>query len=219
VQESRQTLQTFLVYSFSVFSLSQADQKQIEDAVKLCEDNIKDHETKIKEERQREDNGDKRLELEEKLAQLDIEINEWSAQSVESTTAATRLELDVKVNENKGKDIRIQRDDIRKLLAEKRNRLHELTKSKSSKLSVYHKNMPAVVVEIQRRKNEFKEMPIGPLGVHVKIRESKEQWADICENIFGRALNGFLVTNYEDLKLLQGILDKKDWYCNVVRCN
>ena len=79
--------------------------------------------------------------------------------------------------------------------------------------------MPAVVVEIQRRRNEFKEMPIGPLGVHVKIRESKEQWADICENIFGRALNGFLVTNYEDLKLLQGILDKKDWYCNVVGCN
>jgi chromosome segregation ATPase len=204
---------------FWVFSSSQADQKLIEDAVKLCEDNIKDHEEKIKEERNREENGDKRQELQEKLAQLDIEINEWTTRSLESTDAARRLELDVKANENNEKDVRRQRDEIRKLLAERKNNLHELTKSKASTLSVYHKNMPAVMVEIQRRKKEFKDIPIGPLGVHVKIKESKEQWADICENIFGRTLNGFLVTNYEDLRLLQSIMDKKDWYSIVVECN
>jgi len=204
---------------FGVFSSSQADQKLIEDAVKLCEDNIKDHQEKIKEERKREDNGNERLELQEKLAQLDIEINEWTTQSLEITEAARKLETDVKSNENKEKDVRRQRDEIRKLLAEKKNTVYELKNSKTSTLSVYHKNMPAVMVEIQRRKKEFKEMPIGPLGVRVKILESKEQWADICENIFGRTLNGFLVTNYEDLRVLQTILDKKDWYYIVVGCN
>ena len=201
------------------FSSSQADQKLIEDAVKLCEDNIKDHQEKIKEERKREENGNERLRLQEELAQLDIEINEWTTRSLESAEAARKLEMEVKANENKAKDIRRQREEIRKLLAEKKNSVHELKKSKTSTLSVYHKNMPAVMGEIQRRKNEFKEMPIGPLGAHVKILESKEQWADICENIFGRSLNGFLVTNYEDLKILQSILEKKDWYCIVLGCN
>ena len=91
-------------------------------------------------------------------------------------------------------------------------RFHDLQKSKTSTLTVYHRNMPAVVDEIRRRRSEFREMPVGPLGTHVKILEAKEQWADICENIFGRTLNGFLVTNYEDLRTLKTILDSKDWY-------
>ncbi len=146
------------------------------------------------------------------MAQLDIEINEWTTQSIESAEAARKLGDDVKDTENKEKDVRKQRDEIRKLLAEKKMSFHDLQKSKTSTLTVYHRNMPAAMDEIRRRRGDFKEMPVGPLGTHVKILELKEQWADICENIFGRTLNGFLVTNYEDLRTLKTILDKKDWY-------
>jgi structural maintenance of chromosomes protein 6 len=74
----------------------------------------------------------------------------------------------------------------------------------------FHEKMPNVLDEIQRKRGMFKQMPIGPLGSFVKIK--KEQWSGICENLFGRSLNGFLVSSYQDLERLREILSAKNWY-------
>ena len=125
------------------------------------------------------------------------------------------MEKEIKALEIKDKTIRRQREELRQSYAELENRLGGLNQAKASVLSRYDKNMGRVMSEIERQKRNFKDMPIGPIGTYVKILESKEKWADICENIFGRGLNGFLVTNYDDAKTLRGILEKCQWYADM----
>jgi len=77
---------------------------------------------------------------------------------------------------------------------------------------VFNDKMPSAIKEIQRNKARFREMPIGPLGLYVKVLPGKaHDWAKICETIFGRNLNGFLVTNYEDQVTLRQILSSQQW--------
>lgn len=103
-----------------------------------------------------------------------------------------------------------QRDDQRRVLGDVRQRLQTLERSTTSSLSVYHPAMPAVAAEINRQISQFREPPIGPLGQSVKLK--KEEWAGVCENIFGRNLNAFLVSNFDDARTLRSLLEKKNAY-------
>jgi chromosome segregation ATPase len=69
--------------------------------------------------------------------------------------------------------------------------------------------MPRALAAIEKHKNRFNVMPIGPMGRHVKIIQ--EKWAGICETIFGRILNGFLCADHADEKLLRDILNQNQW--------
>jgi structural maintenance of chromosomes protein 6 len=72
--------------------------------------------------------------------------------------------------------------------------------------------MPKAFNEITRRGKEFRDPPIGPLGMHVKLKNAKdEEWVTILERLFGRNLNAFLVTNHDDRKRLATILEQNQW--------
>ena len=117
---------------------------------------------------------------------------------------------DLKAKERQENDVKSAKEAAQLNLTTLNNRLAELKNVSKSSLAVFHENMPRVVDEINRRRNSFKNMPIGPMGSFVKIK--KEQWSGICENLFGRPLNGFLVTNFQDLETLRSILNAKQWY-------
>ena len=89
------------------------------------------------------------------------------------------------------------------------SQLRMLESSKGDRLKQYHEKMPSVVRLIQSRANLFEEMPVGPLGLYVSLEDKR--WTDIIENIFGRSLNGFAVTNYRDIEQLNGILKECGW--------
>jgi len=73
--------------------------------------------------------------------------------------------------------------------------------------------MPKAFIAVQRRVRQFKDPPIGPLGMHVKLKDTKdEEWVRILERLFGRNLNAFLVTNHRDRKQLSAILEENNWY-------
>jgi structural maintenance of chromosomes protein 6 len=122
--------------------------------------------------------------------------------------AKCTAEINKKTTEDKEK--RKERDGLRQSLMETNNTITELNNTKKSALNVYHPKMGAIIAEIGSRRSQFREMPIGPLGTHVKIE--KEEWVHICENLFGKNLNGFLVTSHEDRKLLHDILERHKWY-------
>jgi structural maintenance of chromosomes protein 6 len=90
------------------------------------------------------------------------------------------------------------------------DKVAQLNEIKKSALMAFHPKMEAVLKEIQSKRSQFTTMPIGPLGAFVKIK--KEQWAGICEVVFGRGLNGFICSHAADLKILEGILKGKNWY-------
>jgi chromosome segregation ATPase len=143
------------------------------------------------------------------LAALDVKVNDWTTKAIEAQEAAQKMTSDIRAKENEEKATRKRRDDLRIGLAESNHALHGLTETKKSALNKYDKKMTEVVAAIHDRRRQFKDMPIGPIGMHVKLL--KEEWAHICENIFGKSLNGFIVKTYDDSHVLQKILDEKKW--------
>lgn len=143
------------------------------------------------------------------MAELEASVNLWTTQCVENDKSVAEFLGQIKSKEEEGKVLRKERDEARLALSDQRNRLSYLERTKTSALSVYHSNMPSVLDEIERQKSRFQEKPIGPLGASVKIK--KEEWASICEVLFGKLLNGFLVSSHRDQITLREILKKKDW--------
>jgi len=123
--------------------------------------------------------------------------------------ASAEMDRLVKEKEAKEREAKETVARARTELADLNRQKNELMATKASGLAKYHQNMPRAMDMIQRSRNQFKQLPIGPLGVHVKVK--RQEWSRICEVIFGRNLNGFLVTNFEDQHTLKSILQKTAW--------
>ena len=141
---------------------------------------------------------------------LDAQIIEFTNQSLE----IGKMKSD---NSDKIKRIEAEQVKAKKRLLDSQNELGqektllgELERAKTDRLNAFHYNMPSVMNAINQKKNQFHHMPVGPLGMHVKLL--KEEWANICERLFGRVLNGFLVVDHHDREILQSILNQYRWY-------
>jgi structural maintenance of chromosomes protein 6 len=142
------------------------------------------------------------------------------AKIVEFTNKSLEIAKMKLAKQDQIKRIEVEQVQARKCLADSQNELAnekqllgELQKAKSDRLNAFHKEMPSVMRAINQRRNQFHEMPVGPLGMHVKLL--KEEWANICEQLFGKVLNGFLVVDHHDRELLQSILKQLRWYIPV----
>lgn len=180
------------------------------ESIKRTNANIKDNEKHIAEEERRADDGGQRQRQQANLKALENTIADLEGECMEKNMTVSKLEEDIKTDDNRLRDLKKQLSDRRDNLMQAKNRLSELERSKKETLTVFHKNMPAALAAIKRQEQGFKEMPIGPLGVSVKI--IKEEWAGILETLFGRNLNGFLVFHPEDRDKLRNILRQTGWY-------
>ena len=52
-------------------------------------------------------------------------------------------------------------------------------------VSVYGDRMVNIVREIQRRTAEFRDVPIGPLGLHIKVKDEYKEWSRPLEAAIG----------------------------------
>lgn len=94
---------------------------------------------------------------------------------------------------------------------------HELKKHTEEKarlskaegqLAAYGDKMERLVNEIKRQAAKFSAPPLGPLGLHVKLKEDATQWAGPVENAIGAAIANFVVRSQKDRALLQDICHK-----------
>ena len=73
------------------------------------------------------------------------------------------------------------------------------------RLGMIGNELPRVVAEIE--KTRFRERPVGPIGMHVKVKDGHgRRWGKAVEKILGWMLKAFVVTNTEDQYTLKGIL-------------
>lgn len=73
-------------------------------------------------------------------------------------------------------------------------------------VAVYGEAVMGVVREIQRQKKRFREVPVGPIGLHVKVKDGAQEWAGPVENAIAGMLSGFIVTSHEDRRVLQDVM-------------
>jgi chromosome segregation ATPase len=113
-------------------------------------------------------------------------------------------EADKKV-ENAQTDIRRTRETIAKLRGGQSNWIDAYPNPR--KLSE--------LLNAIKSERRFREPPVGPLGRHVKLVESK--WGRILEKQFGQALNGFVVTSKQDFNTLSALMNRIGWCVSTSR--
>lgn len=89
-------------------------------------------------------------------------------------------------------------------IASEKGSLEALRKGSGNVLMLYGKSMPRVLQLIEQNKARFKQVPKGPLGAYIKLKD--EKWAVAVEGYLGQAmLRAFTVDNQQDSKLLRQI--------------
>jgi structural maintenance of chromosomes protein 6 len=197
-----------------LYLLTQGDIDKLEETLKRLDRTILDQTAKIKEEKNRSDDDAKRREQESELERLRENVSELTITIAEAEENKRAQEQAIKGKESESKRAADKRDYIMSQITDLKGKITEMERSKTSRLLPFHQKMPEAMRQIQARRSQFKQMPIGPLGMHVKIL--KEEWADICEQLFGAKLNGFLVSSHEDQITLAKILRDVGWY--PIRC-
>ncbi|KAK9744457.1 RecF/RecN/SMC N terminal domain [Popillia japonica] len=80
-------------------------------------------------------------------------------------------------------------------------------KNESNALVLYGKDMPAIVNAIHTNKKRFTDLPRGPLGAYINVRDKK--WDVAIEGYIGTSLlRSFTVDNKKDNAVLMEILNK-----------
>uniref|UniRef100_A0A7N0REW4 RecF/RecN/SMC N-terminal domain-containing protein n=1 Tax=Kalanchoe fedtschenkoi TaxID=63787 RepID=A0A7N0REW4_KALFE len=81
--------------------------------------------------------------------------------------------------------------------------IRELRRNQTNKVTAFGGDRVMQLLRaIERRHREFKEPPIGPIGVHLKLVNG-ERWAPAVENAIGKLFNSLIVTNHKDSMLLR----------------
>jgi structural maintenance of chromosomes protein 6 len=76
-----------------------------------------------------------------------------------------------------------------------RERLNSLTHDRGNVMAGFDTKMPRLLQQI-RNDSGFREKPIGPLGMHIKLL--KPEWSQVLESTLNTALNSFIVTSKPD---------------------
>ncbi|BFZ56892.1 Structural maintenance of chromosomes protein 6 [Savitreella phatthalungensis] len=133
------------------------------------------------------DLGRMREELEGIEAQLQTVSSDRSRLSDERDTSSATIEI------------------LKKDLDREHERLNALRRVAADSTAAYNKNMVRLLREIERE-HRWQRKPIGPIGTTMKLLH--QEWSDIVETFFGRKLNAFVVTNYNDKRLLLSLMQR-----------
>ena len=69
--------------------------------------------------------------------------------------------------------------------------------------------MPGILKEVDRQRNKFEHIPVGPIGRHIKFRKGYEKWNTVVNAALGPHMNAFVVNTSRDRATLQDILSKQ----------
>ncbi|KAL9685215.1 hypothetical protein QQ045_022663 [Rhodiola kirilowii] len=83
------------------------------------------------------------------------------------------------------------------------SRIRELKQNQRNKVTAFGGDRVIQLLRaIERYHHKFKQPPIGPIGVHLKLIDG-DRWAPAVENAIGNLLNSFIVTDHKDSMLLR----------------
>jgi len=169
----------------------QAEQKTVEETV----ENMRSGDGQmVYEERRRARLGN--------IERISKEVEALTAQSETSSNHARHLrgnlrDIELRINESKG-----EAQKHRGAVNRTREQLKAMKESGQDKLAAFGNWMPRLVSDISKSR-KFTKKPIGPLGVHIKIKENvSKDIAKAVENEVAGLLNSFLCDNSADQREL-----------------
>lgn len=138
-------------------------------------------------------------ELERELVTINKEITDGRATE---PGLATRLE-DL---QRRTASINSKKQDVGRQLEGAKAALHTAEQSCGNRVLAYGPRMSEALESICRAASSFSKPPIGPVGLHIKLKDGK--WALAMEAILHSNIESFIVNSHQDRVILQKILQK-----------
>ncbi|KAL3288876.1 hypothetical protein HHI36_003322 [Cryptolaemus montrouzieri] len=118
-----------------------------------------------------------------------------------------QLKSDVARKEQDDSNFKQEIREIEQRISQYQERLRSLENEDGNSLLLYGRHIPQVRQLIEQNKNKFQQIPRGPLGSYIKLKDKK--WAVAAEGYIGKGLlNSFLVDNKTDNQLLVQLFNK-----------
>jgi chromosome segregation ATPase len=137
----------------------------------------------------------------EEIKEAESVVSEAHAALEQFNRETTRLEEARQQGKEKENGMKGPLAARRKAVDEARERLSTLNLDRGNVMAGFDHRMPRVLQHI-RNDAGFREKPIGPLGMHIKLL--KPEWSQILESTMGGILSSFIVTNKPDQMRLSG---------------
>lgn len=108
---------------------------------------------------------------------------------------------------DKNDEIVRRSNQIKDILHRKKREKEELQHSNQGNEALYGRHMTEMLQLIARSRHRFRGEVWGPLGIHIKLRNGREESAQAVERNIGSVLASFVVTNREDERILRELGD------------
>ncbi|KAK4159647.1 hypothetical protein QBC43DRAFT_326813 [Cladorrhinum sp. PSN259] len=182
-------------------------EREARERLTSTEADIKDVEKKIEDVQRKLAEADggvvtaKRQELEQEQAKVP------EIEKLQEEVRSNKIPLDNKLAD--AKKALTQVDDAIKSKQGEISQVQERIRDSESKTislyAGYDQKMQALLRAIEGE-TRFERKPIGPLGSQIQL--TKPEWSPIVESVLGANLNGFLVMNNRDARLLQDMISR-----------
>ena len=186
----------------------QNDQKQMDISLKATNKQIEGYDRQIAEEARRleADTGAKREETQRKLdkARTDVTAAQTHLNDVQEQKRLLTEQCETAKNEGMqaGKEQGTTQGRIR----ECEDMIERCVQQEKNSLAAYGRDIKGVLERIGKMRWAG-DVPLGPLGVNVKVREP-EKWAELLRGQLGGYLTAFAVTDARDRTQLKKVLEQ-----------
>ncbi|KAJ7816944.1 P-loop containing nucleoside triphosphate hydrolase protein [Mycena olivaceomarginata] len=205
LQENKNKLSTEIKANRAEVSTLNNELKAIGTQKKTLDNQIAEYNAAIEKETKRleKDTESQRQETQRKLAaaRADATTAEEALKAIRDQKSSVEAELQRHKNagltaENRVKELRTEVMDCE-------SAIQNCLKADTDRYAAYGNNIQKVVEQINNTRWHG-EKPLGPFGIHVKVRDNR--WAELLRNQLGGLLGSFAVTDTRDLPILKKIL-------------
>ncbi|KNE91502.1 hypothetical protein PSTG_15098 [Puccinia striiformis f. sp. tritici PST-78] len=149
--------------------------------------------------------GSSRQQTMERIGQLNDETSD-----LESQLAQTQQKISGEQEAVKSKNIAKKEceDKLRNMVVDIENNqraIQEYTSTRKNRLLLFGPAAGKLKQAIESN-NSWAEMPIGPLGYHIQIKD--KAWQPVVETVLGGLLRSYMVVNKTDEKLLRSLMEQ-----------
>ena len=151
-----------------------------------------------------------------KIERLETELNRDNAEHSKTKILRDQCEANLNKLDSLLLSMEEKESELAKEMTIYKNRLDNLRSAQQDRLRVFGERVPEVLKEI-RSTSTFRYKPIGPIGLHIRLRD--QRWKLAIDSVMGAYMESFVVRNFEDQRLLKRILDTHSCTNNIVVLN
>ncbi|KAG0672393.1 Structural maintenance of chromosomes protein 6 [Maudiozyma exigua] len=193
-----------------LYNAEERNQTQTKQSITDCKNRIQLFNKKIAkfEQKINEEMGGDREAMKEQLKTLEKERDVAQGNlSAMQTTLRDLQNREKRECDQRNVEVRSLEDGI----AAKTSEYNKIKTGNNDFLLNFDRKINQLFAEIERNKNHFHSMPIGPLGRFVSIKREYNQWTQNIQKFLSSTVSSFLVTDLNDDRLLRRIMKK----CNI----